>query len=496
MKTSVLLAMTLGDLITGKLCKFCIFALLVGYISVPSHLFSTTIPIYLDYCLFQKNEKENILEIYYGLLDNKLKYYSKDKKWFVELNVELKFFVSDTLWDTYDWIIYHQREFLDTSKETQNLLVGQKNFLVSKDSKIKVQFICTDIQDKTNKFQKVLDVENMDFSSRDASISDIQLAQFIELSDTSQMLWQKEFLKSKFYVVPNPTLEVIGTAPRLYVYFEYYLRPSFMNKQIKIEYRILNTIEDEVLYNVKTSKVVASSQFAINGFALDALSSGTYFLEITLVDENGNVLTRSKKKKFYLFNAELPPEPIRKFTESELFERSIFVSLDEQSLDLEFEKAKYIASDYEKSLYKELKTVEAKRRFLFQFWQKRNPDTSLVYNKAYDDFVQRINYANRFFSVGNQIPGWKTDRGRVLIQYGEPTSREYHPPELNKRSYEVWFYSELQGGAYFYFVDLYKTGNFVLVHSNAMNEPYNENWYTDFVTGTNTERLQKMMLNR
>ncbi len=474
----------------------------IGAIAILSCMFFTIplpagiIPVYIDYCVFQKNEKENIIEVYYGLLDNQLKYYPKDKKWFVELNVELKFFINDTLWETYDWTVYHQRETLDTNKETQNLLVGQKNFPISKDSKVKFQFVCVDSQDETNRFQKVVEVENLDFSNRDASISDIQFAQFIELSDTSNILWQKEFLKGKYYIVPNPTLEVVGISPRLYIYFEYYLNPGLMNKQVKLEYRIFNTLQDEVLYNYKTSKVVASSQFSINGFALDALSSGTYFIEISLLDDHGKLLARSKKKKFYLFNAELPPEPIRRYTESELFEKSVFSSLDEQSLDLEFEKAKYIASDYEKNLYKELKTVEAKRRFLFQFWQKRNPDTSLIYNKAYDDFLQRINYANRFFSVGNQIPGWKTDRGRVLIQYGEPTSREYHPPEANKRSYEIWFYSELQGGAYFYFVDLYKIGNFVLVHSTAMNEPYNENWYTDFVTGTNTERIQKMMLNR
>lgn len=472
------------------------FILLFFFLFFEQNLFSKSLPVYLDYAIFRKNEKENILEVYYGFIDNKLSYYKQGKKYVVELLIDLKLFENDSLVDSYNWIVYHEKDKLDTAKDVQNLLVGQKNFLIKSSSKVKFEFVCIDSRDSSNRYRKTFDVDNIDFSQNQFNISNIQIAQFIERSDTASVFWQHEFLKSKYYIVPNPTLEIIGSNLRLFTYFEYYINVNPLPKEIKIEYRIYNTIQEEVLYSFRNVKVVNSSQFDINGFALDAISSGTYFFEATIAEKDGRIISRSKRKKFYLLNAELPPEPIRKYTEPELFEKSIFTTLDERSLDLEFEKAKYIASDYEKELYKNLSTVEAKRRFLFQFWSKRNPDSLLVYNKAYDDFNQKINYANRFFSVGNQIEGWKTDRARILIQYGEPTSREYHPREPNKRSYEIWFYSELQGGAYFYFVDIAGNGNYLLVHSTAINEPYNENWYTDFVTGTNTERLQKMFLNR
>lgn len=460
-------------------------------------LSAKSIPAYLDFCVFKRNETENIVEIYYGFIDNQLEFHRSGNKYSVELSLSLKFFSNDSLLDTYEWSVYQQKDQLERNDQQQNLLVGQKNFAVKSGIPLKFEFSCIDTQDSSFRFLKTFDVDNPDFSKLKSIVSDIQIAQLIERSDTASFLWQQEFLKGKYFVVPNPTLEVIGTndfGSRLYTYFEYYLSTDFIGKQVKIEYRIFNTLREEVFFAHRNVKVSATSQFDINGFAIDALYSGTYFFEARLLDDNGRVLALSKRKKFYLFNPELPPEPIRKYTESELFERSAFAAMSDSTLDNEFEKAKYIANDYEKELFKSLTTTEAKRRFLFQFWKKRNPDSTLVYNKAYDDFVQKINYANRFFSVGNKIEGWKTDRGRILIQYGEPTSREYHPREPDKKSYEIWFYSELQGGAFFYFVDVFGNGDYVLVHSTAINEVYNETWYTDFVTGTNTERLQKMFL--
>ncbi len=454
------------------------------------------INIYVDYAVFRKNDKENILEIYYGFIDTSLSYRKLESKYSAELFLQILFFEGDSLIDSYDWNVYHEKETLDTGSEFQNLLVGQKNIKIESGKLIRFSFRCVNTMDSSRTFYKTYEIENPIFSKNIPSISDVQFAQIIERSDTAKFLWQSEFLKGKYYVIPNPTKEIIGFSPRLYTYFEYYLPANFLQKQIKLEYRIFNSLKEEVLFKFKNVKVIGSEQLDIDGFALDALPTGIYYFEATLCDLAGIPLAKSKIKKFYLFNPDFPAEPIKPYAESELFAKSIFATLGDSAIQVEFEKAKYIATDYEKEIFKGLNTLEGKRRFLFQFWRRRNPDSNLVYNKAYEDFVQKINYANKFFSVGRQIEGWKTDRGRVLIQYGEPTNREFYPREGNRRSYEVWFYSELQGGAYFYFVDLLGNGNYFLVHSTAMNEISNENWYTDFVTGTNTERIQKMLLIR
>lgn len=475
---------------------FLVFSLLVFYLIPFQSATAKSINIYVDYCVFRKSNTENVVEIYYGFLDTALTYRKHGNNFIAELFMHLKFFYADSLIGTYEWNVFHQKERFDSSDEFQSLLVGQKNFQVESGRDFKFSLSCIDTRDSAIKFYRTFEVENISFVRNSIDISDVQFAQMLERADTSTVTWQSEFLKGKYYVIPNPTREVIGSSPRLYTYFEYYMPKSFLSKQLKIEYRFYDALREEVLYKPKNVKVIATEQFDLEGFALDALPSGVYFFEALICDLSGTVLTKSKRKKFYLYNPEMPPKPIQHYAESELFAKSVFATLSDSAVQTEFEKAKYIASDYEKELFQKLTSLDGKRRFLFQFWRRRNPDTSLVYNKAYDDFVQKINYANKFFSVGNQIEGWKTDRGRVLIQYGEPTNREFYPREGTRRSYEVWFYSELYGGAYFYFVDLIGNGNYVLVHSTAMNEISNENWYTDFVTGTNTERIQKMLLIR
>jgi hypothetical protein len=61
------------------------------------------------------------------------------------------------------------------------------------------------------------------------------------------------------------------------------------------------------------------------------------------------------------------------------------------------------------------------------------------------------------------------------------------------RPYEIWFYAEIQGGATFNFVDMKDINNHILVHSTAIGELRNDNWYNEFANtdsnnaaGTNT----------
>jgi GWxTD domain-containing protein len=81
---------------------------------------------------------------------------------------------------------------------------------------------------------------------------------------------------------------------------------------------------------------------------------------------------------------------------------------------------------------------------------------------------------NRRFTV-NGIPGWKTDRGRVLIQWGLPDEMESHPegatymrvgalPQSFNFPYEMWLYRYIEGrgpNVMVQFVDPAGTGNFV-----------------------------------
>jgi hypothetical protein len=69
-----------------------------------------------------------------------------------------------------------------------------------------------------------------------------------------------------------------------------------------------------------------------------------------------------------------------------------------------------------------------------------------------EEFYYRISSANQRFGSG--VPGWRTDRGQVLVSFGEPDITERHPYNYNVEPYEVWWYNRI--GRKFIFVD--KTG--------------------------------------
>lgn len=90
-------------------------------------------------------------------------------------------------------------------------------------------------------------------------------------------------------------------------------------------------------------------------------------------------------------------------------------------------------------------------------------------------YLARVAHANATYSnLGRE--GYRTDRGRVFIQYGAPDDYERHPNESDMKPYEIWSYNDIQGGVIFAFVQRNQGGDYELVHSNHRNELHDENW--------------------
>ncbi len=117
---------------------------------------------------------------------------------------------------------------------------------------------------------------------------------------------------------------------------------------------------------------------------------------------------------------------------------------------------KYIITDEERSVFKNLSTPEEKESFIEQFWFRRDPDPRTSENEFKQEHYRRIAYANEKFQSGK--PGWMTDRGRVYVIHGEPYYIERHPSggsyqrpiqEGGTRTFtypfEVWFYQNIDG---------------------------------------------------
>ncbi len=84
----------------------------------------------------------------------------------------------------------------------------------------------------------------------------------------------------------------------------------------------------------------------------------------------------------------------------------------------------YIISDEERKAFHQLNTDEEREQFVEQFWLRRDPTPDSEENEYKEEHYRRIAYANEHYASG--IPGWRTDRGRIYIQFGPPDEIESH----------------------------------------------------------------------
>ncbi len=107
--------------------------------------------------------------------------------------------------------------------------------------------------------------------------------------------------------------------------------------------------------------------------------------------------------------------------------------------------AAYIATEEEKSGYQKLETDDERYQFIEQFWFRRDPDPATPENEVRDEHYRRVAYANERFR--SDIPGWKTDRGRIYISWGPPDQIDSYPNGREGVSYpfEIWHYRNSPG---------------------------------------------------
>lgn len=153
-----------------------------------------------------------------------------------------------------------------------------------------------------------------------------------------------------------------------------------------------------------------------------------------------------------------------------------FATVSEAKLDSLYGPLIHLMRADERGRYGRL-GVEAKRSYLRQFWRRRDPTPETPGNEAMVNFYRRVATANRLFREGGaaEIPGWRTDRGRIYLRYGAPDTvlRRPHPSSTNP--YEVWRY-ERRRQLKFVFCDLTRFGNYSLIWTDDRSEISRPDW--------------------
>jgi len=127
--------------------------------------------------------------------------------------------------------------------------------------------------------------------------------------------------------------------------------------------------------------------------------------------------------------------------------------------DLAIDALQHIASAEEMDALRSLSQSRSVQRF-FNFWEKRDPDTTSAYNEMMTEYYRRVDAAIRLYSTPNEFDGYKTDRGRIYVLYGTPANNErlFSP---NQPPREVWTYSTIKRR--FIFEDRRKNGRYALI---------------------------------
>jgi len=135
------------------------------------------------------------------------------------------------------------------------------------------------------------------------------------------------------------------------------------------------------------------------------------------------------------------------------------------------ETVPYIIEPAEREAFSKLANDEEREQFIEAFWLRRDPTPGTRENEFRDEYFRRIILSNERFSTVT-VPGWRTDRGHVLISYGQPDEIESHPQGRPVKS-EKWRYWHIEGigrDVILEFVDVAGDSSYRLSSSAGMRE--------------------------
>jgi GWxTD domain-containing protein len=110
------------------------------------------------------------------------------------------------------------------------------------------------------------------------------------------------------------------------------------------------------------------------------------------------------------------------------------------------EDVSWIITADERVAFLRLTSDDERKRFVKEFWLRRDPTPGTEKNEFKEEHYRRIAYSNVHFAW-QALPGWKTDRGRIYIVFGPPDEIRISQPadkDSSKRSI-VWHYHSATG---------------------------------------------------
>ncbi len=305
----------------------------------------------------------------------------------------------------------------------------------------------------------------------EVATSDILIAEVATPSDQTTV-----FSKSGFEIIPRISNFYGQNLNNIPYYVEVYNTHLLSDTVFAIRQRIISSIDkSEIVGFSKFTKLKSEPVVPfIRKIDISKLPSGSYTLEIEVIDRNNEVLSLPSVYYFERVNELMMTENLDEIILDPTFQTSV----SDDSLNFYLSSLIPIARPAEtKMIIETLKTknLENYRKHIQQFWVQTSGANAAV---AWAEYKKQVLFAQKLYS-NNFQDGFETDRGRVYLQYGPPNSiveRETSPTEY---PYEIWVYYKIKMYSnkrfIFYNPDLVNNA-YRLLHSDMIGELQNYRW--------------------
>ena len=317
----------------------------------------------------------------------------------------------------------------------------------------------------------------MDYADSSLRLSEIALVSQYK-ADSSD----SKYTKNGYFMQPLPFQYYDRTYTTLIFYNELYNADKFIGDDFLLSYSIekafAKTNERPIMMGHKRKK---STPYVANLISMDIaqLESGNYKLVTTVRNRNNDLLVQ--REAFFQRNNPLLNIKIDSIT-TDALDKEFVANLDAQQLRFALKAIAMLIPDEETGLLKTIvdgNDVQAKKRYLFNYWAKKNPNLP---EQAYDEYMLVVKAVDKTFGNGYGY-GFETDRGRIFLRHGRPDDIVTVENEMSAPPYEVWIYYQVEKTKQanvkflFYNPDLVANG-YRLLHSTCRGEVNNRQWKT------------------
>jgi len=345
------------------------------------------------------------------------------------------------------------------------------------------------------------------FENQKTTMSNLQLMSSATPTTTENML-----SRNGYDMVPYIDDFIPASVTKLHPYFEIYnLDREVGNKEYTVNLSIEKKETRRRIPGFRHSIVRKQANANVPIYTtldIEKLPSGNYNLVAEVMGDDSQVLLR-RELSFMRSNPNV--EVDYNATEEDVALSFASHLTDKEQLNFYIDALYPISTDQEIAIGKNVindSSLSAKQSYFYFFWHRRSP---IDPEGEWTDYRSRLDYVTKYFTYP-KTPGYRTDRGRVYLQYGPPDhvrdeknfvgARHMGSAELNKNEnntfftaeqdrtqgivhylpYQLWRYNQLPNdydNRVFLFWDQFRSGYYKLLNSNARGEVRTPQWERD-----------------